>query len=267
MLVKSEFNCLHSSIPVLLCWVYQSCVHGGGDGDDGADTVVDTEWLCVHADWSSVCSHDAESEANHLCRGSYCSQKNKTILGLKCTNHLETMTQKVRQASWTEQELELLELDWTLNISSETYSVECRHVDSQAEDLESSWGGSCRLSRNIRNRNYDDSQKVIFTYKQTKHCLIIKLSLNVLIYLYYTIHYNWEIKHLWIFAWRCWDVSSLSDDDQTASAQLIRAGAFWWSAVCYNSHILHHPCSKCLTLTSHCLSNKLLTHTLTRFPA
>lgn len=68
---------------------YRSCVRGGGDGDGGAGTEVGTEWLDVHADWSSVCSHDAGSEANRLRKGSYCSQKNKRSLGSKCTNHLE----------------------------------------------------------------------------------------------------------------------------------------------------------------------------------
>lgn len=99
-------HCLHLSVPVLsvsLCWVYQRCVRGGGDGDGGADMEVDTEWLGVHADWSSVCSHDAVSEANRPRRGSYCSQRNKTSLGSKCTNHLETKTQK-SQTSF---------LDWT----------------------------------------------------------------------------------------------------------------------------------------------------------
>lgn len=77
-----------------LCCVYLNCARGGGGGDGGADTEVGTAWHDVHVDWSSVCSHDAGSKANHLRRGSYCSQKNKRSLGLKYTNHLETKTQK-----------------------------------------------------------------------------------------------------------------------------------------------------------------------------
>lgn len=55
---------------------------------------VGTEWRDVHADRSSVCSHDAESEAARQRRGSYCSQRNKRSPGSKYTNHLETKTQR-----------------------------------------------------------------------------------------------------------------------------------------------------------------------------
>lgn len=74
--------------------VYLNCVHGGDDGDGGADMAVGTAWLDGPADWSSVYSHGVGSEVNRLHRESYCCQRNKRSPGSKYTNHLETHRQK-----------------------------------------------------------------------------------------------------------------------------------------------------------------------------
>lgn len=123
-----------------LCCVYLNCARGGGGGDGGADTEVGTVWHDVHVDWSSVCSHDAGSKANHLRRGSYCSQRNKRSLGLKYTNHLETKTQK----RWDK--LPGLIPDWTwIRVATVGFEEKLKHVQCGMPTCWFSGGGSRRF--------------------------------------------------------------------------------------------------------------------------